>query len=165
MIRFLLMALFAMLIGQASAQDMKIRDVFCQMPDSLMPSLSQNNRLDFIDFMDSNMKAAVRNQLGGMSEMTALTADSLSVRVSDALQVDMLLMTLDEPVDTIQQVVVFKETFLTDSVYGDTTVRYFTPDWQIVTKVIPWSDQQRRRIEHLDLKNILKWNDDIINKS
>ena len=43
--------------SQASAQDLMIRDVFKQMPDSLMPYLSQNNRLDFIDFLDANMKA------------------------------------------------------------------------------------------------------------
>ena len=30
--------------SQASAQDLMIRDVFKQMPDSLMPYLSQNNR-------------------------------------------------------------------------------------------------------------------------
>lgn len=52
-----------------------------------------------------------------MSEMTALTDDSLSIRMSNALQVDMLLLKLDQPVDSIQQVVVFSQAFLTDSVY------------------------------------------------
>ena len=57
--RWMLVALIATIVGQASAQDLKIRDVFKQMPDSLMPYLTGNNRLDFIDFMDSNMKASV----------------------------------------------------------------------------------------------------------
>lgn len=149
----------------SSAQELKLRDVFRQIPDSLMPTLSVNNRLDFIDFMDSNMKAAVRNQLGGMSEMTALTDDSLSVRMSDALRIDMLLLTLDVPMDTLKQVVVFAESFLTDSVYQDTRVRFYTPDWQQITNSLPWNDIQKKRIEGLILQNILKWDVDRLNKS
>lgn len=148
-----------------SAQEASMRDVFRQIPDSLMPTLSVNNRLDFIDFMDSNMKAVVKNQLGGNSEMTALTDDSLSVRMSDALRIDMLFLTLDESVDTIKQVIVFAESFLTDSVYQDTRVRFYTPDWQQITSDLPWNDIQKKRIEGLVLQNILKWDGDKLNKS
>ena len=148
-----------------SAQEPTLRDVFRQIPDSLMPTLSVNNRLDFIDFMDSNMKAAVRNNLGGMSEMTALTDDSLSVRMSESLRVDMLLLTLDEPVDTIRQVVVFAESFLTDSVYNQTQLRFYTPDWQLITTDLPWNDIQKKRIASISVQNILKWDVDRLNKS
>ena len=149
-----------------SAQEPTLRDVFRQIPDSLMPTLSLNNRLDFIDFLDSNMKATVRNQLGGLSEMTVLTDDSLSVRMSDALRIDMLLLTLDEPVDTIRQVVVFAESFLTDSIYGETKVKFYTPDWQLITRDnIPWNEIQKKRIDSLILQNILKWDEDRLNKS
>ena len=163
--RYLIAALCALAVGQVSAQDLKMRDVFKQIPDSLVPYLSQNNRLDFIDFLDSNMKAEVRNKLGGMSEMTALTDDSLSIRMSNALQIDMLLLKLDQPVDSIQQVVVFSQAFLTDSVYRDSKVLLYTPDWKLLTKEIPLNDIQRQRIKALELKNILKWNDDKLNKS
>ena len=140
-----------------------ITDVFKQMPDSLMPYLSANNRLDFIDFMDSNMKAEVTNQTGGTSEMTALTDDSLSIRMSDALRVDMLLFDLDEPVDTIRQVIVFVETFLSDSIYGESVSKTFSLDWQPVTKDIPFNEAQRKRLEPLNLQNILKWSEDKLN--
>ena len=149
----------------SSAQELALRDVFRQVPDSLMPSLSVNNRLDFIDFMDSNMRAVVRNSFGGMSEMTILADDSLSVRMSDALRIDIMLLTLDEPIDTIRQVVVFTESFLTDSVYGETVVKFYTPDWQRITRDIPWNDIQRKRIESLNMQNILKWDNDRLNKS
>ena len=163
--KFILVYLLMLFASVGSAQEPTLRDVFRQIPDSLMPSLSQNNRLDFIDFMDSNMKASVRNLLGGMSEMTALTDDSLSVRMSDALRIDMLLLTLDEPVDTIRQVVVFAESFLTDSVYQETELKFYTPDWQLITRDLPWNDVQRTRIESLNLQNILKWDSDRLNKS
>ena len=75
-----------------SAQGLALRDAFRQMPDSVMPTLTQNNRLDCLDFLDAGMKAEVRNRLGGTSVMTALTPDSLSLQVSPALRVDMLLL-------------------------------------------------------------------------
>ena len=162
--RWLLAIMVAMMIGQASAEDLIIRDVFKQMPDSLMPYLSQNNRLDFIDFIDSNMKAEVSNMTGGTSEMTALTGDSLSIRMSEALRVDMMLLNLDEPVDSIRQVIVFVETFLADSIYGESVCKTFTVDWKPVTRDIPFNDAQRKRLESLNLQNILKWRVDKLNK-
>ena len=149
----------------APAQHLTIRDVFKSMPDSLMPYLSNNNRLDFIDFMDSNMKAEVKNQFGGNSIMTALTEDSLSIHMNHAMRVDMLLLNLDEPVDTIRQVVVLAETFVTDSVYGESCVKYYMPNWQPIYQSIPWSEIQQQRIERILLQNILKWDADKLNKS
>ena len=121
------------------------------MPDSLMPYLTGNNRLDFIDFMDSNMKASVSNQTGGNSEMTALTDDSLSIRMSDALRVDMMLMIV--------------ETFLTDTIYGESVCKIYTVDWQPVTKDVPFNEAQKDRLSRLNLQNILKWDDDKLNNS
>jgi len=158
--RWLLAALIATIAGQASAQDLKIRDVFKQMPDSLMPYLTTNNRLDFIDFIDSDMKAEVANMTGGVSEMTALTDDSLSIRMSDALRVDMLLLDLDEPLDSIRQVVIFVETFLVDSIYGESACKTYTTDWQLVTKSLSFNEAQKKRLGQLHLQNILNWQED-----
>ena len=158
--KWMMAMLFASITGQVSAQELKMRDVFRQMPDSFMPYLTQNNRLDFIDFIDSDMKAEVTNMMGGVSEMTALTDDSLSIRMSDALRVDMLLLDLDEPVDTIRQVVVFVETFLTDSIYGESVSKTYSVDWQPVTKALSFNELQRKRLEQLRLQNILNWDDD-----
>jgi hypothetical protein len=155
--------LIATITGQASAQDLKISDVFKQMPDSLMPYLTTNNRLDFIDFMESDMKAEVSNMTGGVSEMTALTDDSLSIRMSEALRVDMMLMNLDEPIDSIHRVIVFIETFLTDSIYGESVCKTYSVDWQPVTRDIPFNEAQRKRLEQLNLQNILKWSEDKLN--
>ena len=100
-----------------AGESITIRDAFRQMPDSLLPTLTQNNRLDFLDFHDAGMKAEVKNRLGGTSLMTVLTDDSLSLQVSPAMRVDILLLTLPEPLDSVHQVIVVGETFLADSVY------------------------------------------------
>lgn len=83
----------------------KMRDVFLQMPDSLLPYLTENNRLDFIDFIDSGMKAVVNNELGGKSEMLSLTDESLVLQVSPAMKVKMQMMPVSQPVDSCSQVI------------------------------------------------------------
>lgn len=149
--------------GMPASSQHTMSDVFRQMPDSLMPYLSHNNRLDFIDFLESGMKAEVKNMMGGTSEMTALTADSLSIRMNEALRVDMMLLNLDEPVDSIHQVLVFVETFLTDSIYGESVIKTYTADWQPVTADLPLNELQKKRLAALDLQNILNWDKKILN--
>ncbi len=148
--------------SQASAQE--IRDVFRQMPDSLMPYLTQNDRLDFIDFIDSNMKAEVKNRFGGSSAMTGLSDDSLSIRMSEALRVELFLLPLSEPMDSITQVVAMVETFLTDSLHGESRVRYFSPEWKLLSGNPPLSEEQMKRIERKIMQNILKKDDELVNK-
>ena len=161
--KWLAVCLLLCITSACSAQELALRDVFRQMPDSLMPTLTQNNRLDFLDFLDAGMKAEVKNRLGGTSVMTALTADSLSLQVSPALRVDMLLLTLAEPIDTVNQVIVVGETFMVDSIHGETTVHFFTPTWHPIS-VPPLSESQQKRIEGFNVQTILKWSEEILNK-
>ena len=119
-----------------------------------MPYLSLNNRLDFIDFIDSDMKAEVHNMLGGTSEMTSMADDSLTIRMSNGLRVDMLVM---------DSTVVMIETFLVDSIYGESKVSYFTTQWQPLQQP-RLSEAQEQRISRLKLQNIVKRDDDLLNK-
>jgi len=95
--------------------------------------------------------------------MTALTDDSLSIRMNEALRVDMILMSLDQPVDSIRQVVVFNETFLTDTIYGESLCKIYSVEWQPVTSDLPFNDVQKKRLDGLYLQNILKWSEDKLN--
>jgi len=79
----------------APAQAQTVRDAFKAIPDSLMPYLTTNNRLDLMDFMDAKMKAVVTNTLEGETEMTFLSDDSLSIRMSDALTLQMKTVKAD----------------------------------------------------------------------
>ena len=81
-----------------STEEPTMAALFKAMPDSLMPYLTKNNRLDMIDFMEANMKAEITNQLEGRTEMTALTADSLSLRMNETLRIDMKKVQVQTPV-------------------------------------------------------------------
>ena len=146
--------LVATTFSQASAQSIQIRNAFREMPDSLMPYLSKNNRLDFIDFLDSGMKAEVRNQLGGTSQMLSLADDSLTIQMNPSLRVDMI---------AIDSVVAVVETFLVDSIYGESRVHYYSANWQpIAQPVLP--EAQQLRIKRLELQNIVKRDEDLLKK-
>ena len=51
----------AIVRAQDTALRPLMRDVFAQMPDSVLPAVTRNNRLDCIDFIDNNLEAKVRN--------------------------------------------------------------------------------------------------------
>lgn len=74
-----------------SAQTLK--DAFVNMPDSLLPSLSHNNRLDMIDFINSGMKAEVTNLFDGKSSMSMLNDRYLKIQLNDYVSVEMMLFT------------------------------------------------------------------------
>ena len=147
-----------------SAAQQTIADVFREMPDSLLPTLSKNNRLDMIDFMSSGMKAEVTNRLGGRSEMTALTDDSLCVRISQALTVTCLLLTPEEPVDSCHQIVCMVRTYGIDETTLHTVVDYFTPQWVTIQEKPLLNDAAYDRIGALDLQTILNWEDKTLKK-
>ena len=119
-----------------------------------MPYLSKNNRLDFIDFLDSGMKAEVKNSLGGTSEMLSISSDSLSIRMSESLRVDLFAM---------DSILVMVETFTVDSIYGESRVHYYTTQWQPVEQP-QLSAEQKQRIRRIKLQNIVKRDNDLLKK-
>jgi len=142
----------------------KLSDLFRAMPDSLLPVLSENNRLDMIDFMASGMKAEVSNRLGGKSEMTLLTDDSLRVKVSEALTVILLLIT---PLDSIEnggKIICFIRTYGTDASMLQSVTSFYTPQWSQIDQTPPLQEEDRRRIQALDMQTILNWERDILKK-
>ena len=117
-----------------------IRDVFKVMPDSLTPYLTANNRLDMMDFMDAKRKAIVTNQLDGDTEMLFLSDDSLAVRMSDALTMELGM----EHVDTTT-VLRMKQVYCVSNDREQMILtRYDTASWQVLTTETLSSTLQRR---------------------
>ena len=75
-----------------SAQEVKMRDVFAQAPDSIFPLLTKNNKLDCIDFIENNMKARVKNKFDTYSELTALTDNYLCIQISEKSSAEMKIV-------------------------------------------------------------------------
>ena len=78
----------------AEAQN-TMKDVFLSMPKSLTPELTENNRLDMVDFIESKMKARVDNLLDGHSELLMLNDKAFSLQISETLRYDVRLLLAD----------------------------------------------------------------------
>ena len=91
--RFVAAVSFVIVASLAWAK-MPVRQWIVSMPDSVMPLLTRNNRLDFIDFVDSGMEAVVTNRLDGKSRMTMLSEDFASIEYTKSSVVAMKLLPL-----------------------------------------------------------------------
>ena len=147
------------------AGELKIQDVFKQMPNSVLPTLSENNRLDMLDFMASKMKAEVTNRLGGKSEMTVLTDTTLTIRMSEALQVEMLLLKPEDAAGADSQVICLIETFGRDSLSLDSQVSFFTISWEKLNNPPQLSVSDQNTISSKKVLTILKMDEEILKKN
>ena len=105
----------------ASAQDMK--SVFIAMPDSITPLLTKVNKEDCVDFLESNMKAEVKNRFDGTAEMKVLTEDYTLVQTSEIGTLEMKLL----PVDDSTKVICMVKTVCASAC--DSDIRFYASDW------------------------------------
>lgn len=99
------------------------RQCFTAMPDSMSMLLTANDRADFIDFMDSNMKAEVSNRLGGKSQMTVLTDDYISINVSKQSTWQMKVL----PLGNNRRLICTVSTVCGDAC--DSRISFYDTDW------------------------------------
>ena len=103
------------------AQNMN--SVFIAMPDSITPLLSQVNKEDCVDFLDSNMKAEVTNRFGGKAEMKVLTDDYVLMQTTPGSTLEMKLF----PVNDSTKVVCMVKTVCASAC--DSEIRFYASDW------------------------------------
>lgn len=101
-----------------------MRQWFAAMPDSVMPLLTKNNRLDFLDFLDSKMEAIVTNRLDGKSRMATLTDDYLLINYTKSCDVAMKLLSLNDTTDVLCMVTTVR------TMVDDSRVAFFDEAWQ-----------------------------------
>ena len=100
-----------------------LRTLFVDMPDSVIPTLTRSERLDFLDYMDSGMKAVVKNRLGGESEMTSLSDRMLSIKTSRSGRVDIVLFKRNNGTDLVCLI----RTVVTR--FEDSRLEFYNEDW------------------------------------
>lgn len=100
-----------------------LKDLFKEMPDSLLPVLTRENRLDCVDFIESGMKANVKNRFGELSSLQTLTATYAKLSLSPSSQVEMAM--LEKGSDTL---VCMVRTWLLPLQQSE--VSFYTADWR-----------------------------------
>jgi len=133
---FLIM--ISLLLTCASTAQVKMRDVFKALPDTIVPYLTENNRLDCIDFKEADMKAEVRNELDGRTELQQLTADYASLRLNEAVSIQMRLL----PTTTSEVIICMVTTYGTEN--KESTIAFYTTKWELLDRslFIGWPQDQ-----------------------
>ena len=123
MIRRILTILLICVAASGSAYAEDLRTLFLNMPDSIMPTLTRSDRMDFLDFKDIGMKARATNKLGGESVMTELSERMLSVTTSGSGKVDMVLL----PRKNGSNLICIIKTVTAR--YDDSRLEFYNEDW------------------------------------
>lgn len=161
----LTLCLMAAFLSETVADTLTVRSLFTEMPDSVIPYLTRTNRLDFLDFMDSNMKAEVTNELAGKSVMTALADDSLTIRLNEACTVRMLLLPTLEPVDSSRHVIVLVRSYRLADKATESDVSCYSLRWRQLDTLPAMRDDDRKRLsDAVKASNILKYYIEFLNK-
>lgn len=124
MMKKLVAVLFVICMGVGSVSAQLAKTCFTNMPDSLSPLLTAVNRADFIDFLESKMKAEVTNRFGGKSEMTELTPDYIRVQVTPQSSWQMKLLAVNDSTKLICAV----STVCAPAC--DSHIDFYTTDWK-----------------------------------
>ena len=119
-VTILLMLALAVTLAQAA----DLRTLFIEMPDSILPTLTKSERMDFLDYLDSGMRARARNKLGGESEMTQFKDNMLTVQTSESGRFDMVLFHKrnGKGIICIIRTVTAR--------YPDSRICFYTEDWK-----------------------------------
>ena len=120
-------AIFCLLADSVSAQ-LRMRDVFALLPDSVLPLMTKNNRLDCIDFIENDMEARVKNLFDDKVVLDSLTDDFLSLSTSEGSYVEMKLFA--EGADSF---ICVNRTYLGQA--ADSEVKIYDLSWNFVCRV------------------------------
>lgn len=125
--KILFFSVFLFVVVSSVAQ-VRMRDVFAQLPDSILPLMTRNNRLDCIDFIENGMEARVKNKFNDQVVLEALTEDFLLIRTSESSNVEMKLMPLGSDTLICVNRIYFGPT-------EDSDVRLYDINWRFVRNV------------------------------
>lgn len=127
--KILLLLAGAALAIPSSAQ-IRMRDVFAQLPDSVLPYMTKNNRLDCIDFIENGMEARVKNRFDQHVVLDTLTEDFLRIRTSTSSYVEMRLVPQGQGNDTA---ICVNRTYMGTT--PDSEVRLYGKNWALVRRL------------------------------
>lgn len=99
-------------------------DLFVKAPRSVLPLLDPSTRMDMVDYYRSGMSTASSNIMDGRSRVTQLSDSSLTISISDASTLQMVLL----PVDKKNEVLCCIFTLKTPQ--PDSWMEFYSTDWK-----------------------------------
>lgn len=80
------------LVFSLSSPAKSLREMWVNMPDSVLATLDRNLRLELVELADMKVKAEVKDKMGGDCVMDTLTANFLQVRLGKTVTLQMKML-------------------------------------------------------------------------
>ena len=161
--RTLYIWILLLLCLQLHAQQLTVRQAFVEMPDSLLPYLSNSNRLDLLDYLDAKMKAEVENELEGRTSLLSMGTDSLVLHLNDQHLLTLYVLDVTEPIDSSQQVIAAAHTYRLSTGEEDHTLRFYSCKWTPLHSRPTLTPQQTARLPRSS-SSLLRRDDDVFSR-
>lgn len=120
--KIVLCVLLGCLAWSGKAQQMA--SLFSSMPDSLIPQLEEAWRKDLVDLYQAGKEARLKNTMNGYSALKQLTADYLSLQVTDNSAVELKLFPLVNDTQIIGMITTV------NGPAPDSRIAFYTTDWK-----------------------------------
>ena len=157
--------LIAILLFPLTIQaQLTMRDVFLQMPDSLLPYLSQSNRLDLLDYFDAKMKPEVTNELDGRTCFISMSSDSLVLRMNDNHDVTIFLLEALEEIDSTSQVIALVRKYRLSTGEQETVMQFYNHQWSLLSEP-PRLSTQQMSILPPNSSSLIRRDEEVMSKS
>lgn len=118
-------------LSNINSQNMHMAELFKQMPDSLFPYLTTNNKLDMLDFIDAGMEAKVSNKFDGESLLLELDSTYLKLMLNASVEVEMKLLTSSSILNDSTKHLICIVTTYGDSI-KESILNLFTTKWNAI---------------------------------
>lgn len=141
-----------------NSQNMQMAELFKQMPDSLMPYLTTNNKLDMLDFIDAGMEAKVNNKFDGESILCELDSTYLRLKLNTSVEVEMKLLSSSNILnDSTKHLICLVTTY--GDLIKESVLNLFTSKWNSIEHDITKSKLISYVIHKPDTMSELTYND------
>lgn len=125
-----LLLLFA-LLASLSCGARSMTEIWNAMPDSLLPYVDKNHRLEMTEFIHMGLSGDVDNQLGGKSDMDTLTASYLHVVLTESSELHLRRLPSAQGDSILCMVRTWSGPAQESEIY------FFTQDWQPLALATP----------------------------
>ncbi len=128
-----------------------MRDVFAAMPDTVLPLVTKNNRLDCIDYIENNMEARVRNKANEHVTLEALTSDYARFRTSTVAVMELKLLPTSDSTAVLCMVTTAEAGEKDTSRHvKDSNIRLLNADWSSLPADSPFSVASVKQVREGD---------------
>lgn len=117
-------------ISTADAQTVTMEEVLRSMPDTILPTLTTNSRLDLIDYAKAGMRAVASDRLDTECVLDTLTSDYLHLTLGKGLEVEMKILPVEVTADSAGYRVCVVRSYGEPAV--ESSLQFYGSKWQAV---------------------------------